>query len=402
MWPGAKGQVDGQESAGGRHESEGLAAAAAVHHLAGQAGPGSQQVPCYASPPFARHPPTQLPAPGRAPRYSASRSPSARSSRRTVPSVQAASMQLRSRLTMRSSGGGRTEGPRWVACEGGLQAQNRNGVPSCLPAGLSHLEPRRTQSCPAPPATIPLHPPATRAPAARTPHAGHRVVQLIGEQAAHARVKAAHAAVHAARQDLGAARAACGIDGWQVWSGGVSAEGRAETSEGTRHQGAGRRAEMPPPATSCCHPPVGDDHRRHAVPEGLEHLRAGSRHRHRQRQRPCEAWKPHARRAVQCCPGRRTSPCPTSPRPAPPSPGWRLWTATGSPRPSPPGRTRRWPARRSCRAGSRAAWRRGFQAQGGVWMGAQRHAAGPGAPASTHTCEHAGHPTQASNHPAPC
>lgn len=41
--------------------------------------------------------------------------------------------------------------------------------------------------------------------------AGHRVVKLIREQAAHAHVKAAHAAVHAASQDLRAAPGqACG------------------------------------------------------------------------------------------------------------------------------------------------------------------------------------------------
>ena len=122
-----------------------------------------------------------------APLYSASRSPSARSSRRSVPSMHAASTQLWSLLTARRHGAGRGRA-RVVGRQAGRQADASG---RCHPPDLRPARPHQAR--------------ASRPPRTRTPHASHRVVQLVCEQAAHAGIKPPHAAVHRPRQYLGTA-----------------------------------------------------------------------------------------------------------------------------------------------------------------------------------------------------
>jgi hypothetical protein len=116
------------------------------------------------------------------PVYSASKSPSARSSKRMVPSMHAASTQFWSRLTAsrRANGG--------VSCS--------SAAGPAHVSGLRHRAQGAGKLCS-----------RSWGPPAPTFDAGHRVVQVVGEQPPHAHVKAAHGAVHAASQNLAAASA---------------------------------------------------------------------------------------------------------------------------------------------------------------------------------------------------
>lgn len=160
------------------------------------------------------------------PVYSASRSPSTRSSRRMVPSMQAASTQLVSRLTARGEEGlsnsvvqvdssltsyGKHMQPArsWLSWLTAPKGQRR-GVGRCS-AGVGEeickcrLKCHTTSLQRSPRA--PQYLPTTQL---STFDTGDRVVQLVRKQPAHAHVKATDCAVHAASQDLGTAKPRAG------------------------------------------------------------------------------------------------------------------------------------------------------------------------------------------------